>query len=203
MAITYPRDIRTLVDAGIPFSRQQFSLVSRVASAQLPNRLQVMETSPKTWRCALSTSLLSLEKMRMVEAFLDSLGGAKSVLVSNLKFPSPASSGLPATTSISGLSGNSITLSLTTGLIVTQGDMIGLEQSGKFGLFRALETVTSASGSASVAVSPQPNLLFTTGATARLSRPVCEMILDPSSPVDSEYKQRPSLISFSLIQKAS
>jgi hypothetical protein len=200
MAITYPRDIRLLVDIPIPFQSMKMLLVSRVATARLNNSLHAMETGPKIWKISYQTSPLKDAQLKTVEAWLDTLGGAKTFLSHNLKFPTPTSLSLPATCPIIALTGNTITLSLSG--TITEGDMIGLEQSGRYGLFRASETVAGG-GSVTVTVSPSPLNLFTTAATARLQRPVGEFILDPSTPPDYTYGRIGTEVSFSAIQKAA
>jgi hypothetical protein len=201
MAITYPRDLRNLADAGIAFIEPSALLINeRVATARLPNAVQAVEIAPRVWSGAFTTQPLDDDQYRLVDAFLSSLGGAKQVLIFNPKFSRPAAAGLPATTSATIVTATSITLALTSGLVITNGDHIGLEQGGRYGLFKALETVTAVSGAATVTVSPQVPSYFTGGATARLIRPVCRAILDPSQPYRPALHAEAQSLSFSCIQ---
>jgi hypothetical protein len=88
-----------------------------------------------------------------------------------------------ATVTALGASGALSLSGLPAGYVLSAGDYIGLEESGRYDLYEVATTVT-ANGSGVVTVSVLPYLrstVFTTAAVARIWRPVAAFILDPQS----------------------
>ena len=83
------------------------------------------------------------------------------------------------------------------------GDMVGLSQGTKRGLYRIVEDVTfNAAGSGVVFVEPRVQLtLFTGAAIANFFRPVCTMVLDPGSVSTTQTAGAASSISFAGVQQ--
>jgi hypothetical protein len=187
MPLVYPLDMRSmLVDAGVKFRRPQFRLERRIATAALQNVLQVMETSPAAWRATWRTLPLKHAEASRVQAFVDALSGARRFLATDTYRPNPAAhlagSGLPgATFTIQAVSPTRLTL-LASGLTMSPGDLVGIEKGGRYALFRVLEAATSSGGSIAFDVAPSIPSHFAAGDICRVQRPVCLMLLDPSSP---------------------
>ncbi len=86
------------------------------------------------------------------------------------------------------------------------GDLVGLEQSGRYGLFRVLADAQPQLGSLVLQVAPRVPSFFTGGpggAVLRLHQPVCEMMLDPSSEPDMGDGLTMAPVSWQAIQKVS
>jgi hypothetical protein len=210
MTVTYPRDLR-LLEPLLDFAAEP-TLRRRVASANLPGGLQVMETGTPLWTGSWRTKPLKQFDRRPVEAFIDSLAGARSFLA---YWPSkcwPAAH--PGGAIISGAWADTLAVTAVTAtsiaatapnpqLRLRAGDLVGLEQSGRFGLYRVLLDAQPAAGSITLHITPRPAIgVFGSGAVLRLNRPVCEMILDPSTPPDMGGGFMAAL-SFSGVQKAT
>jgi hypothetical protein len=210
MPITYPRDLR-LLETVLGYSPEP-RLRRRVSTASLPAGLQVMETGTPVWTGQWRTIPLTQSQRRPIEAWLDSLSGARSFLAYWPTKCWPAAH--PGGTIVSGAWANSLTVTAVTATTISAtapnaelrlraGDMVGLEQSSKFGLYRVLEDAQPAGGVIVLEITPRPAVgLFGSGAVLRLNRPVCEMILDPSAPVDVADGFLSS-ISFSAVQKVT
>jgi hypothetical protein len=207
MALSYPLDMRTmLVDAGVTFRRPVFRLERRIATASLPNVLQVMETSPAAWRATWRTAPLTHVQAGRVQAFVDALSGARRFLGTDTFRPNPAAhlagAGLAsATFPIVNVTPGRLTLSAT-GLTLSPGDLVGLERSGKYGLFRVLEAATASGGVIAFDVAPSVPSHFVAGDICRVQRPVCLMLLDPSSPAAASDLMNRVEWSFSAVQAA-
>jgi hypothetical protein len=160
-----------------------------------------METAPPVWVAEYTTAPLDRDLYDETVGFLDSIGGAKGFLAIDPAHTRPRWPGAPETTTVSALAPARITIVLATGLKISAGDLIGLEEGGKYGLFRSVETVTASSNSAAFDVHGPIPAHFTTSAAVRLTNPVCEMILDPSSPPDYQGISEPTAISFKAIQR--
>lgn len=88
-------------------------------------------------------------------------------------------------------------------LRITAGDLLGLEQAGRYGLFRALADAAPVGNAMTVHVAPRLPSFFGNGATVRLERPVCEMMLDPA--VEPSLGDGLSMepVTFSMMQKVA
>ncbi len=207
MPLSYPLDMRSmLVDAGVQFRRPILRLQRRIATAALPNVLQVMETSPAAWRATWRTMPLKHAQASRVEAFVDALSGARRFLGTDTYRPNPAAhlagAGLPAATfTIVAISATRLTLAAT-GLTMSPGDFVGIEKSGRYGLFRVLEAATASGGTIAFDVAPAVPSHFTAGDICRVQRPVCLMLLDPSSPPAMSDGQNHVEWTFSGVQAA-
>ncbi|MFC5423049.1 hypothetical protein ACFPOB_26215 [Bosea eneae] len=208
MPLTYPLDLRT---SGLRLRRVTFSLVRSVATAKLPAGLQVMETGVAIWKASIEIRPEREYGRRRAVAFVEALQGSGSFLCYSPAQCWPAAHPGGA---IAGVWSDTLLLSARTetsvaavapnaALRLRAGDLIGLEQSGRYGLFRVMADAAPAAGSISIAVLPRIPSFFTTDAVLRLHQPACEMILDPTAayaPGDG-FSMEP--VSFQAVQKVS
>jgi hypothetical protein len=202
MPLVYPLDLRTIVDSGVPpIAPSSFNLRVSAATARLPAITQVMEVAPRIWVAEYTLQARNPAQQRQIGAFLSALGGPLQFLGFHPGHLRPMDSLLPDTASALAFTGNTITISIASGRVVTAGDMIGVEQGGRYGLYRALETVTAAAAAATVQVAPtiHPGA-FTPGAAVRFTRPVARMILDPAEQQNVPLSPLASIISFRAMQ---
>jgi hypothetical protein len=107
-----------------------------------------------------------------------------------------------ATVTALGASGALGLSGLPANYVITEDDYIGLEQSGRYGLYAAAETKT-ANGSGAITISVRPYLhtgIFTTSALARLWQPKATFVIDNKSWSESMVLQ-PSSITFNGAQR--
>lgn len=206
MTISYPRDLRTLFDAGVRFHKPTFDLVPRGAVVNLPNRTQVMETAPAIWKASFQTVPLNRALFDEASAWLDSLGGARSFLAFDMfrRWPrAHAAGGVSATGTVTSYpAANKASLAGLSGVTLSAGDRIGFEQSGKYRLVRILETVTASGGAMTVEFAPSlPPGWFTTSAVVRINKPVCEMILTPGQGISRSDLTTRDTLAFSAVQR--
>ncbi len=109
------------------------------------------------------------------------------------------------TGTIKELAAYSLTCSaLPIGFVVSQGDMIGLVEGDRRGLYEVAATATAdGSGDCTISIEPAIDVsVFSTSATFNLHKPVCKMIVDHDSfQTGRDFKQGPMPASFSAAQR--
>lgn len=208
MALTYPLDLRT---AGIRLRRVTFTLQRSVSTAKLPTGLQVMETGVPIWKASIECRPEHEYGRRRAVAFVEALAGAGTFLCFSpaqcwpAAHPNGAITGAWSDTlSVSSRTETTVTANApNSNLRLRVGDLIGLEQSGRYGLFRVMADHAPVAGSITLNVLPRIPSFFTSGATLRLKQPVCEMILDPTTEHSAGDGLSMEPVSFQAIQKVS
>ena len=208
MALTFPLDLRT---AGLRLQRVTFSLSRSVATAKLLAGLQAMEIGPAIWRASIAVRPEREHGRRRAMAFVDALSGTGTALVFSPAqcWPAAHPGGAIAgtwypTQTLTSRTETSFVMSVSNGnLRIRAGDLVGLEQSGRFGLFRALADAAPVGLAMTVQVAPRIPSFFGAGATVRLEKPVCEMMLDPASEAGVGDGLTMEPVSFSMIQKVA
>lgn len=214
MAISYPRAMLAGCQA-----TDTMRLIRTEAAAMLASgATQATQLAPPRWRCDYTTKPLSMAERRPWRAWLDSLNGALRTFLGHSPlqvwpgaYPggfagmSRASGGaFDGTAQASAVSATGISIiGLPAGFVLGAGDLLGLVQNGKYGLYRIMEPVVAAgNGTASVTLSPAVNTsLFSIGATVNFARPVCEMILDPATAPDASAELSRKPVTFTGIQR--
>lgn len=208
MALSFPRDLRT---SGIVLRSVRFTLARSIATAKLPAGLQAMETGVAVWKASIQCRPEHEHGRRRAAAFVDALSGTGTFLCYSpaecwpAAHPGGAIDGawsdtldvtMIATTAVLAAAPNA-------NLQIRPGDMVGLEESGRYGLFRALADAAPDAGILAIEVAPRIPSFFTTAAVLRLYRPVCEMILDPTSEPDLGEGLTLAPVSWQAIQKVA
>ena len=195
------------------FDLKRYNSVNRLYGGQTTSR----EQAEPRWSCQFTTSNLNASEVRRWRAFWDRMrGGLRGFLAHDplqalpLAYPGGfggmtragggAFDGTADVTSFPSL--NHIALgTLPAGFSIASGDMIGLIESGRYGLYRILDAVVAnGSGVATVLVEPRLGLVtsrFTASAVANFLQPSCVMVPDPSSWSYVEESTRPTPASFS------
>lgn len=206
MALAYPLDLR---NAGIALRRVTFSLRRSITTATLPVGLQVMEIGVGIWRARIEC--LPTRDLGRAAAFVEALQGATTFLCYSPAqcWPAAHPGGVIAgawadTLAVTARTETTITATApNAALRLRAGDLVGLEQAGRYGLFRVLKDAQPAAGAIVLDVLPRVPSFFTAGAVLRLKQPVCEMILDPTSEPDMGDGLSLSPVSWSAIQKVA
>lgn len=205
MAITFPR---TMILCGV---RTIDFKIARYVSTNLlyGGKTQVREQAEPRWMATFSYAPMPRTEFQALQSWLDSLrGGLRDFYAFDPLKSLPVnyrSSGLPGgfggTGTVSSVTVNGFTVSgLPSGFVLKAGDMVGLEEGAKRGLYRITEDATGAS--VALTVEPRVNTtLFSSAAVARVVRPVCVMTLDGESISDQRTAQIRNPITFSAIQK--
>lgn len=214
MTITYPRAML----AGCQATDTMRLIRTEAASMLASGATQAIQLAPPRWRCDYTTKPLSMAERRPWRAWLDSLNGALRTFLGHSPlqvwpgaYPGGfagldrASGGaFDGTAQASAVSATGISIvGLPAGFVLGAGDLVGLVQNGKYGLYRIMEAVVAAgNGTASVTLSPAVNTsLFAIGATVNFARPVCEMILDPATAPDASAELSRKPVTFTGIQR--
>lgn len=208
MALGYPLDLRT---SGIRLQRVAFTLRRAIATASLPTGLQVVETGVATWRASILCRPEREYGRRLAAAFVDALQGSGSFLCYSPAqcWPAAHPGGAIAGSWADTLSVNSKTETTVTAnapnsaLRLRRGDLVGLQQAGRYGLFRVLADAQPSGGAITLNVLPRIPSFFGFGALLLLKQPVCEMILDPSTEPDMGDGLTMAPVSWSAIQKVA
>lgn len=209
MAISYPRDLHSY-----ELIESTFELITFVGINRLENNraISAVDHLDPYWEAKFITRRLYQHERAAWKAWKDSLrGGMQAFLAYDItrKYPIAYPNGVPeiiATTwngqgDVTALSGRLITCTgAPSGFTLKPGDMVGLVESGAYGLFRVTEEVVATS-SIAIPVEPLiPLTLFSTSAVAYLYRPKAMFTLDPESwdgPANMDFAS----ISFSAIQR--
>lgn len=209
MALAFPLDLRS---SGIRLARVAFSLSRSIATAKLPAGMQVMETGVAVWRAQIQCRPEREYGRRRAAAFVHALSGAGSFLCYSpaecwpAAHPGGAIAGAWSDTlTVSSLSETTITAGPPdAALRLRAGDLVGLEGGGHYDLYRVVADATPLGAAITLQVAPRIAVsLFAGGATLRLHRPVCEMILDPTSEPDMGDGLSMAPVSFSAVQKVA
>ena len=206
MALSFPLDLRT---SGVVLRRVDFALSRSISMARLPVGLQVMETATPFWRAAITCRPERELGRRRAVAFVDALAGAGTFLCYSpvqcwpAAHPGGALSGWSDALGVTATTATTITaVGAPSGLRMRPGDLVGVEKSGKYGLFRVLADAAPAGGAITLQVTPRvPS--FLAGGILTLRRPVCEMILDPNVVPSMGDGFSASPVTFAGIQKVS
>jgi hypothetical protein len=213
MSITFPRDLYDDRHVSCDFMTVRYEGTNQIERGLT----QSIEMADRRWKAVYQTIQLSSDDLASWRAWLDSLDGSHFFFGRDIGRPYPKAyqSGFAGLAkagggdfdgtgiTISALSASSISLAdLPAGLVLAVGDYIGLEQSGKFGLYRIIEGVTAdESGAAVVDVRPAVlTNIFTTEGVAVLAQPKCVMMLDPTSISAAEQSRSQSQVSFTGLQ---
>lgn len=208
MALTYPLDLRS---SGLRLRRVSFTLSRSVATAKLPTGLQAMETGVAIWRAQVSVRPEREYGRRRAAAFVDALSGTGTALIYSpaqcwpARHPGGAIDGAwVATQIVTARTETSFTMTVANpNLRITAGDLLGLEQGGRYGLFRALADAAPVGNAMTVHVAPRLPSFFGNGATVRLEKPVCEMMLDPMTEPSLGDGLGMDPVSFGMVQKVA
>jgi hypothetical protein len=208
MALVFPLDLRS---SGIRLRSVAFMLMRSVATAKLPTGTQAMETGVAIWRAQVTCRPEREYGRRRAAAFVDALSGTGTALVHSPAqcWPAAHPGGV-----IAGAWADELTLSGRTettlsapapnaSLRLRRGDLVGLEQAGRYGLFRILADAQPSLGVIALEVAPRVPSFFTAGATLRLHQPVCEMMLDPAGEPGMGEGLTMEAVSFAMIQKVA
>jgi len=207
VAVTYPRTMLCGVQ------QASFTIGRPMAVNRLNGGVtQVRELGEPRWVASFTYAGSKRLQFQAVQAWVDSLRGGLQLFYGHdaLK-PYPASypggvglTGWGGTGTIIGLAVDSIGV---TGTIANMkfkaGDMVGLSEGTKRGLFRIVEDVTfNPAGSGVLFVEPRVSLtLFTALAIVNFFRPVCTMVLDPGSVSATQTAWGPSSVGFGGVQQ--
>lgn len=213
MALIFPRPMPCGVQT------IEFEIARAVSkNALYGGTTQVREMGEARWRASFSYAPMKREQFQALQAWLDSLrGGLRTFLGHDALKPYPLAyrggfggllraggGAFDGTGSVVSIGTDTISVGqMPAGFVLRAGDMIGLVEGGRYGLFRILEDV-SANGAGSLAVTVEPRIvpgLFTIAARASFSRPSCLMTLDADSISASRTAMIRAPISFSGIQK--
>ena len=210
MAITFPR---TMLEDDFPSFEFRLEPVTTTNSLY-SGKTHVQIVGPGAfWTATYQTRPHRREMRDKYKAWFDSLrGGARTFLAHDPDACFPRNyttfSGLTrhgggafdGTAATTELAANEIAINtLPSTFAVKAGDLVGLIQSGRYGLFRIVEDATAVNGALTATVEPRVNTsLFTTSATVNFAKPVCEMILGN---VEGQRSTNVSPISFSGTQR--
>ncbi|MBO6507404.1 MAG: hypothetical protein JJ979_02775 [Roseibium sp.] len=190
MAIIYPRAL----SSSLKIQAEDFRVErSENVNRRRGGKTQVSERADPRWFVDWETYKMDMDEFQDLEAWLLSLrGGLKSFLAYRHERPYPKDyrfgfNGLSkhfggaftGTCVVDAIAQTGLTVSgLPSTFSVRAGDMIGLIQSGKYGLHVVLEDAIASAGAVSLLVEPfiKTNI-FSTAATANFAQPLCEMIL--------------------------
>ncbi len=213
MALTFPRD---LPDIGIRASSFELGRTMSV-NRQRGGTVEVVEQADALWSASFEFIPRNRRQEQQVRSWFNSMqGGLQDFVSFNPKHPYPAlfPSGFTGVNRAAGgtfdgsavvdaISANSLTIStLPADFSLVEGDLVGLVQSGEYGLHMIVEDATgNSSGIVSVTVEPAIRLsLFDTTATVEFAKPKCRMMIlqDTRSGAQGNVHQP---FSFQAIQK--
>lgn len=211
MALPDPRTLPDMALVACTFSLDDNTAASASGRGALIN---VTRTFDPMWRVRVETRPLYADEWPIWQAWKASLrGGVKTFIAHDHARPTPLayrsaqapadiSAGWDGTAGVIsvGLSGALSLSSLPSAYQFKVGDLIGLEQNGRYGLYLVQEDVTAAAGIASVTVAPFLHSVFTNAAVARIWRPVAQFVIDWRS-WSGEPAGNPTPISFEAFQR--
>lgn len=214
MSISYPRALPAFIrpTRASRLRLDRFEDLSR----NLGGQVFVQEIAPARWRIDIATQGLSASESIQLDAWIESLSVGRTFLAGHPANCLPQSiwgtgfAGLlqhggstpfDGTASVDDVTATTIALAdLPSTFALEAGDLIGLVESGVYGLFQILEDVSASSGAATVTVEPNINLsLFSDSAVAQLSAPKAEFHLEPGSYESAGVRRLGA--SFSGVQK--
>lgn len=203
MTITFPRDMLCgVVQADFSISRPM--AVNRLNGGVT----QVRELGAPRWVGRFTYAGHMRARFQTLQAWLDSLrGGLNSFYAHDALKPFPVTyrgvmpGGWNGLGALTGMSASTINVAIPVALTIKAGDMVGLIEGTKRGLYRIVE---DSSGTSNITVTVEPPInpaLFTLAATANFVRPVCEMVLEPGSVSTVQTAGAPAAISFAGVQR--
>lgn len=203
MAITFPREL----PSGIRFRHARFVLEDNVAASPSNGMVNYTQFADPVWRIDFATVPLRESEYATIASWWQSLrGGLRAVLVTQNVTCRPlahAATENAAPAQDTGVvdsieSGNVLSVSnVSSDLVLTAGDLIGLEKDGKYSLGR----VTEASGSGtsrSITVEPPPRSYTGAGSVVRFEKPKLVMRPVPKSWTATDGPL--PVVSFSLVE---
>ncbi len=152
--------------------------------------ISFVETSDPYWQVTMRVLALSNADRQRLEAFISRcrdgmvtvLYTPKHVCLPQAYWGNPTAPAILDNGVLAAISGNQLTInSVTTGLKLTDGDLIGLTQGDYNLIVRVVQGATAASGSITIKVEPFVPSYITTGATVVFKNPVMNMRLVPDS----------------------
>jgi hypothetical protein len=180
MPIVFPREL----PASIGFRPARFVLEESVAASPSTGLMNYTETTDSVWRINFTSVPLTDAELAVLDAWWKSLrGGLRAALVTQNVTCRPLAHSRPENAAPAQDTGvlNSITngnelaiSSVSSGLVLAVGDLLGLEKTGK----RSLCRVTDVSGSGTsrtVTVEPPPRGYTDAGSLVRFERPMLVM----------------------------
>lgn len=169
--------------------------------------ISFMETGDPFWQVSMRVLALSHADRQKLEAFISRcrdgmvtvLYTPKHVCLPQSYWGSPDAPAILDTGVLASISGNQLTVnSVTNGLKLTAGDLIGLSQGDYNIIVRVVEDAIASSGAISIKIEPFLPSYITAGATVVFKNPVMNMRLVPDS-YDCPDDFRPTA-TFTLIE---
>lgn len=169
--------------------------------------ISFMETGDPFWQVSMRVLALSNADRQKLEAFISRcrdgmvtvLYTPKHVCLPQSYWGNPDAPAILDTGVLASFSGNQLTVnSVTNGLKLTAGDLIGLSQGDYNTIVRVVEDAAAASGAITIKVEPFLPSYITVGATVIFKNPVMNMRLVPDS-YDCPDDFRPTA-TFTLIE---
>jgi hypothetical protein len=216
MAITYPRLLLNEDLTKSHFVPMRYGQTSRDAGGNV----SFTELYDARWQATYETkNLVNWLERQKWKAWLNSLRGGMKTFIGwdvSRRYPYRYQTGFGGLTKagvggaftgtdvdVTALTVFSITLAqLPTNFEFSEGDTIGLTESGKYWMGEIMEAVTASSGGVvTVPVEPGiPTNIFTTAATAQVYRAAAELILMPDT-IEGDTDLSYTPITFSAIQR--
>lgn len=186
MAITFPREL----PADIGFRPARFVLEENVAASPSNGMVSYTQFADPVWRIDFTSVPLSDAELAALDAWWKSLrGGLRAAVVTQnvtcrpLAHAAEANAAPAQDTGIlnSITNGNVLAIgSVSAGLVLAAGDLLGLEKAGKRSLCRITD-VSGAGTSRTVTVEPPPRGYTDAGSLVRFERPMLVMRPVPKS----------------------
>lgn len=169
--------------------------------------ISFMETSDPFWQVSMRVIALTNSDRQKLEAFISRcrdgmvtvLYTPKHVCLPQAYWGNPTAPAILDTGVLSAIAGNQLTVSsVTNGLQLSEGDLIGLSQGDYNTIVRVVQDGTASGGSIAIRAEPFLPSYITTGATVVFKNPVMNMRLVPDS-YDCPDDFRPTA-TFTLIE---
>lgn len=169
--------------------------------------ISFVETSDPFWQVAMRVVALSNADRQKLEAFISRcrdgmvtvLYTPKHVCLPQAYWGNPTAPAILDTGVLASISGNQLTVnSVTNGLKLTEGDLIGFSQGDYNTIVRVVQDATAAGGVITIKAEPFLPSYITAGATVVFKNPVMNMRLVPDS-YDCPDDFRPTA-TFTLIE---
>ncbi|WP_284777066.1 hypothetical protein [Agrobacterium sp. lyk4-40-TYG-31] len=169
--------------------------------------ISFMETSDPFWQVSMRVVALSNAERQKLEAFISRcrdgmvtvLYTPKHVCLPQAYWGNPTAPAILDTGVLASISGNQLTVSsVTNGLKLMEGDLIGFSQGDYNTIVRVVQDATAAGGAITIKAEPFLPSYITAGATVVFKNPVMNMRLVPDS-YDCPDDFRPTA-TFTLIE---
>lgn len=191
--------------SGLTLEQTMFKLMRSVQTTPLRGGGSVsVDYAPARWTTTIRTPAgLNRTKADPVKAFAAKLGRYRQVYMWDWLRPYPKTypagfgsltraggGSFDGTANVTALTASTIALStLPASFVVKAGDMIGLTEGSRRGLYTVVDDAT-ANGSGVVTLNVEPaveSMLFTDAATANFDKPVCVMTLTDEADPNRDY----------------